>query len=129
MTRKAYILLVDDDPTENLILRALIRKVSNIEIELHYCQTMESALEFLRSGKPVSMILLDNRLQPQLDFRETVPALRHQGYIGPIGVISASLADSYFQRLEEYGADFRIDKAEIDPTAIDFILREYLPQA
>ena len=43
MTRKAHILLVDDDPTENLILRALIRKVSNIEIELHYCQTMEGA--------------------------------------------------------------------------------------
>ncbi|MBV7516356.1 response regulator [Ensifer sp. ENS12] len=128
MTRKAHILLVDDDPTENLILRALIRKVSNIEIELHYCQTMEGALDFLRSGKPVSMILLDNRLQPQRDFRETVPALRHQGYIGPIGVISASLADPYFQNLEEYGADFRIDKAEIDPTAIDFILREYLPQ-
>ncbi|WVT73868.1 response regulator [Sinorhizobium chiapasense] len=128
MTRKAHILLVDDDPTENLILRALIRKVSNIAIELHYCQTMEDALEFLRSGKAVSMILLDNRLHPQLDFRETVPALRHQGYIGPIGVISASLADPYFQNLEEYGADFRIDKAEIDPTAIDFILREYLPQ-
>ncbi|WP_429812385.1 response regulator [Ensifer sp. B1-9] len=129
MTRNAHILLVDDDPTENLILRGLIRKVSNIAIELHYCQTMEDALAFLRSGKPVSMILLDNRLHPQLDFRETVPALRRQGYIGPIGVISASLADPYFQNLEEYGADFRIDKAEIDPTAIDFILREYLPQA
>jgi CheY-like chemotaxis protein len=128
MTRKAHILLVDDDPAENLILRALIRKVSSIDIELHYCQTIDDALAFLRSGKPISMILLDNRLRPQLDFRETVPALRHQGYIGPIGVISASLADAYFQNLEEYGADFRIDKAEIDPTAIDFILREYLPQ-
>ncbi|OCP04875.1 MULTISPECIES: response regulator [unclassified Ensifer] len=127
MTRKAHILLVDDDPAENLILRALIRKVSNVDIQLHYCQTMESALEFLRSGEPVSMILLDNRLKPQADFRETVPALRHHGYIGPIGVISASLTDPYFQNLEEYGADFRIDKAEIDPTAIDFILREYLP--
>ena len=75
------------------------------------------------------MVLLDNRLQPQLDFRETVPAIRHHGYIGPIGVISASLADPYFQDIEEYGADFRIDKTEIDPTAIDFILREYLPRA
>ncbi|MEI2297925.1 response regulator [Ensifer sp. MJa1] len=129
MTRKAHILLVDDDPAENLILRSLIRKVTSIEIELHYCQTMESALAHLRSGEPVSMILMDNRLQPQADFRETVPALRRHGYIGPVGVISASLADPYFQKLEEYGADFRIDKAEIDPTAIDFILREYLPPA
>ncbi|HEV7322000.1 MAG TPA: response regulator [Ensifer sp.] len=128
MTRKAHILLVDDDPAENLILRALIRKVSNVDIQLHYCQTMEGALAFLSSGQPVSMILLDNRLKPQVDFRETVPALRLHGYIGPIGVISASLAEPYFQKLEEYGADFRIDKAEIDPTAIDFILREYLPR-
>ena len=126
LTQKAHILLVDDDPAENLILRGLIKKVSTIEIELHYCQTIESALEFLRSGKPVSMVLMDNRLQPQRDFRETVPALRYQGFIGPIGVISGSLVEPYFQSLEEYGADFRIDKSEIDPTAIEFILREYL---
>ena len=67
-----------------------------------------------------------HRLQPQADFRETVPALRQNGYIGPIGVISSSISDAYFQKIDDYGVDFRIDKAELDPTAIEFILQEYV---
>jgi CheY-like chemotaxis protein len=126
MTEPIHILLVDDDPAENLIMRGLMKRVSSAEIHLHYCETIEAALDFITSGKRVSMVLMDNRLQPQADFRETVPAMRQQGFIGPIGVISSSLADPYFQKFEEYGADFRIDKAELDPTAIEFILREYL---
>lgn len=126
MTTSIPILLVDDDPAENLIMRALMRKVTSATIELHYCETIAAALDFLSSGKPVALVLMDNRLQPLCDFRETVPALRQQGFIGPIGVISSSLADPYFQTFEEYGVDFRIDKAELDPTAIEFILREYV---
>lgn len=125
MTQPIHILLVDDDPAEHLIMRGVMAKVASLEIELHSCQTIGAALDFITSDTPVSMVLVDNRLQ-QCDFRETVPALRQQGYIGPIGVISSSLADPYFQKFEDYGADFRIDKRELDPTAVEFILREYV---
>ena len=37
--------------------------------------------------------------------------------------------DPYFQKIEDFGVDFHIDKAEFDPTAIEFILREYLQPA
>lgn len=121
------ILLVDDDPAENVIMRALMRKVTNVEIKLHYVETVEAALEFIRSGDPqLDMILMDNRLQPQADFRETVPELRQNGYIGPIGVISSSISDAYFQTIDDYGVDFRIDKTELDPTAIGFIIQEFI---
>jgi CheY-like chemotaxis protein len=127
MTAKVHILLVDDDPTENIILGALMRKVASYAITLHYVETVDDALGFIRaSGVPLDMILMDNRLQPQADFRETVPELRRAGYIGPIGVISSSISDAYFQKIDDYGVDFRIDKAELDPTAIEFILREYV---
>ncbi|MDO9418310.1 response regulator [Pararhizobium sp.] len=126
MPETVHILLVDDDPAENLILRAVVKKISAISVELHYCETIEDALDYIRSDRPVSLVLMDNRLQPQYDFRETVPALRRQGFIGPIGVISSSLQDSYFQSFQEYGADFRIDKAEVDPTVIEFIIQEYV---
>ena len=127
MTAQAHILLVDDDPAENVILSALTRKVASYAITLHYVETVEAALDFIRaSGAPLDMILMDNRLQPQADFRQTVPALRRAGYIGPIGVISSSISDAYFQKIEDYGVDFRIDKAELDPTAIEFILQEYV---
>ena len=127
MTATVHILLVDDDPTENIILGALMRKVASYAITLHYVETVDDALGFIRaSGVPLDMILMDNRLQPQADFRETVPELRRAGYIGPIGVISSSISDAYFQKIDDYGVDFRIDKAELDPTAIEFILREYV---
>ena len=127
MTAKVHILLVDDDPAENVILGALMRKVASYAITLHYVETVDGALGFIRSsGVPLDMILMDNRLQPQADFRETVPELRRAGYIGPIGVISSSISDAYFQKIDDYGVDFRIDKAELDPTAIEFILREYV---
>lgn len=127
MSVTVNILLVDDDPAENVIMRALMRKVANLEIKLHYVETIEAALEFIRSGEPrFDMILMDNRLQPQVDFRQTVPELRQNGYIGPIGVISSSISDPYFQTIEDYGVDFRIDKTELDSTAIGFIIQEYV---
>ncbi len=129
MTNPIHILLVDDDPAENLIMRGIMKKVTSAEIHLHYCETIDAALDFIKSGKPVSMVLMDNRLQPQADFRETVPTMRQQGFIGPIGVISSSVADPYFQKIEDYGVDFRIDKSELDPTAIEFILREYVTKS
>lgn len=127
MTAQVHILLVDDDPAENVILGALVRKVASYAITLHYVETVDGALGFIRSsGVRLDMILMDNRLQPQADFRETVPELRRAGYIGPVGVISSSISDAYFQKIDDYGVDFRIDKAELDPTAIEFILQEYV---
>ena len=127
MPAPVHILLVDDDPAENLILSALMRKVLSYAITLHYVETVEGALGFIRTGGvALDMILMDNRLQPQADFRQTVPEIRRNGYIGPIGVISSSISDAYFQKIDDYGVDFRIDKAELDPTAIEFILQEYV---
>ena len=127
MTSPVHILLVDDDPAENVILSALVRKVASYAIVLDYVETVEGALGFIRTGGvALDMILMDNRLQPQADFRQTVPELRRAGYIGPVGVISSSISDAYFQKIEDYGVDFRIDKAELDPTAIEFILQEYV---
>ena len=126
MAATMHILLVDDDPAEDVILRALMRKVTTFSIDLHYVETVDAALDFIRMGSPkLDMILMDHRLHPQADFRETVPALRQNGYIGPIGVISSSISDAYFQNIDDYGVDFRIDKSELDPTAIDFLIREY----
>ncbi len=42
-------------------------------------------------------------------------SLRQSGYIGPIGVISSSHHRPYFQTIDDYGVDFRIDKAETGP--------------
>ncbi len=123
------ILLVDDDAAEEVIMRSLMKRVSTYNIVMHYCDGIESALEFMIKNKKIALILMDNMLYHGSDFRDNVPLLRQNGFIGPIGVISSSVDDPYFQSIEEYGADFRIDKSEFDPTAIEFIIREYLTTA
>lgn len=120
------ILFVDDDPAEEIILRSLMKRVTSFNIQMHYCATLVAALSLLATHKTIALVLIDNRLYQGNDFRENVPTLRQNGFIGPIGVISSSIDDPYFQKIEEFGVDFRIDKAEFDPTAIEFILREYL---
>jgi CheY-like chemotaxis protein len=125
MTTVVRIMLIDDDPAEEMIFRAQMKKVVNYDIEMSYAAGIEKAVEMFLSGVAVDMVLLDNRLGPGEDFRESAPKLRQSGYIGPIGVISSSLTDPYFQAFQEYGADFRIDKAEFDPTAIGFLIQEY----
>lgn len=125
MVTVVKIMLIDDDPAEEMIFRAQMKKVVNYDIEMLYAAGIENAVDMFRKGVSVDMVLLDNRLGPGEDFRESAPRLRQSGYIGPIGVISSSLTDPYFQSFQEYGADFRIDKAEFDPTAIGFLIQEY----
>ncbi len=100
------ILLVDDDPTEDVILRRMTGKVTTFPITLHYRETIVDALDFIRTQDGLNLVLMDNRLHPTVDFRETVPALRQAGFIGPIGVISSSLDDPYFQAFEDMASIF-----------------------
>lgn len=118
------ILLVDDDPDEYRLIKRLVNQIEGIIVRLEYVDGIVSALNHLESNT-MDIVLLDNRLVPNNDFRETAPQLRKAGYVGPIGVISSDLNGSYFQEFPEYGVDFRIGKDEIDAAAITFIITEY----
>lgn len=119
-----HVLLVDDDPNEYLILQRVFRKLTTPTISLEYVGDITKAVECV-SHSPIDIVLLDNRLLPNNDFRETAPQLRAVGYTGPIGIISSDVTGRYFQNFAEYGADFRIGKEEIDGKTIVFILEEY----
>ncbi len=119
------VLFVDDEFIE---FRALKKKIANLaepSVDVEYSQSIGDAVEKVK-GARFDLILLDNRLLPNADFRETVPALRGIGYTGPIGVVSADISDGYFQQFQEYGVDFRIGKDEIDVPTLQYIIREYV---
>ncbi|PWW04008.1 CheY-like chemotaxis protein [Hoeflea marina] len=119
-----HVLLVDDDPNENLILQRLFRNLTTPTISLEYVGDIAKAVECVTQS-PIDIVLLDNRLVPNNDFRETAPQLRNAGFTGPIGIISSDITGQYFQKFPEYGADFRLGKDEIDAKTIAFILEEY----
>jgi Response regulator containing a CheY-like receiver domain and an HTH DNA-binding domain len=119
------ILLVDDDPAEHILLSRKLSAISEPKIDLDFVDGIEAAVRHVQTTA-IDIILLDNHLVPNNDFRETAPRLREAGYTGPIGIISSDITGSYFQSFPEYGADFRIGKDEIDGKAISFILEEFL---
>ncbi len=118
------ILLVDDDPTEHLILKRKLQSVDGPKIDLEYVPDIDQAVERVLAGG-IDLIFLDNRLIPNNDFRETAPLLRQAGFVGPIGIISSDISGAYFREFREFGVDFRMGKDEIDGNAISFIISEY----
>lgn len=119
------VLFVDDEFIE---FRSLKKKIANLTepaIDIEYAQSIGDALQKVTAAR-FDLILLDNRLLPNADFRETVPELRGIGYTGPIGVVSTDISDGYFQEFPDYGVDFRIGKDEIDAQTLQHIIREYV---
>jgi len=122
--RQVNILLVDDEPDAYLVLKLTMKKVKSPLINLDYVSDIGSAVDCVKEDH-IDIILLDNRLLPNNDFRETAPQLRRAGYLGPIGIVSSDISGSYFEAFQEFGVDFRIGKDEIDGAAISFIISEY----
>ncbi|WP_420409491.1 response regulator [Hoeflea sp.] len=119
------ILLVDDDPAEFTILKRKLADFEGPKVTLEHVGDIDAAVSRI-GGRDVDLVLLDNRLNPSVDFRETAPKLREAGFVGPIGIISSDISDSYISEFLEYGVDFRIGKDEIDANTISFIVAEYI---
>ncbi|APO73516.1 response regulator CheY-like domain-containing protein [Rhizobium etli 8C-3] len=119
------VLFVDDEFIEFRSLKKKIGSLSEPAVDVEYSQSISDALEKVKGGR-FDLILLDNRLLPNADFRETVPELRGIGYTGPIGVVSTDISDGYFQQFPDYGVDFRIGKDEIDARTLQYIIREFV---
>jgi DNA-binding NarL/FixJ family response regulator len=122
---RVKILMVDDEILEFKVLQQKMKSSPDYTIDADFAQSIDEAVERAREVD-YGMILVDNRLLPNNDFRETVPRLREIGYTGPIGVISSDISDAYFQQFQEFGVDFRIGKDEIDYQALRHILSEYV---
>lgn len=122
---RVRILMVDDEILEFKVLQQKMKSSPDYTIDADFAQSIDEAVERARAVA-YGMILVDNRLLPNNDFRETVPRLREIGYTGPIGVISSDISDGYFQQFQEFGVDFRIGKDEIDYQALRHILSEYV---
>jgi DNA-binding NarL/FixJ family response regulator len=124
-TDRIRILMVDDEILEFKVLQQKMKASPDFVIDADFAQSIGEAVE-LAKAVDYRLILVDNRLLPNNDFRETVPRLREIGYTGPIGVISSDISDAYFQQFEEFGVDFRIGKDEIDYPTLRHIIGEYV---
>lgn len=118
------ILFVDDNPDEFVLMRWLCSRASLYQTNLTCVTNIEAACEVIEK-QAIDIILLDNKLHLNDDFRTSVPVIRSKSFVGPIGIVSSSIEPEYFQEFEQYGADFRIGKNELDRNALGFIISEF----
>ena len=107
------ILLIDDDPVEAKLLAAFLRQRFDEAFDLVHVQKLGDAVIALRCIA-FDAVLLDNRLPPYRDFRETLPVLR-QAMRGdePI-IISSSLHDPCFSEADLLGEAPVVDKLHLN---------------
>ena len=104
------VLLIDDDPVEAKLLAAFLRRRFGAdEYRLVHAHALDQGLRALQRDR-FDHVLLDNRLPPFDDYRQTLPIVRmHARGVEPI-LVSASLMDRCFEELADYGAPQVIDK-------------------
>lgn len=123
-SKEIQILFVDDNPDEFVLMEWLCSRASSYETNLICVSSIEEACDVIEKQK-IDIILLDNKLHKNDDFRTSVPVIRAKSFVGPIGIVSSSIEPEYFQEFEQYGADFRIGKNELDRNALGFIIDEF----
>lgn len=125
LSTNVRILLIDDDPAEFEMISMQVDRLEDVaRIKVDYAMSIEDGLRMLHDNT-YNLVLLDNMLLPNNDFRETVPRIRGARYTGPIGIISNDISEGFFQEIEKYGADFRMSKQEIDVDALEYVVGEF----
>ena len=105
-----HILLIDDDPVEGRLLEAfLLRRFGAGAYALTHARRLEDGLRALHAQR-FDHVLLDNRLEPFCDYRQTLPIVRMYARGTEPIVVSASLMDACFEELGAYGAPAVVDK-------------------
>lgn len=126
------ILFVDDLQDEHILMQHKFFAFAGDQIQLICALDTNAAVQAILNNE-IDLVLLDNRLDPEPDFKSSIPKIRNTGFTGPIGIVSSSIEDAAINEFDNYGADFRMGKDEIDDVSIRYILSVYskspLPEA
>ncbi|PWT96775.1 MAG: hypothetical protein C5B52_15125 [Bacteroidetes bacterium] len=119
---KDYILLIDDDPEELLILQEIVRS-NHLEMECRWLPSIELAKDAVRKRMP-RLILLDMNM-PKVDGLETLRQIKEEEYTKLIPVIlySTYISDRVRNLAKEMGAEAILQKNSSSPNLVELITR------
>lgn len=106
------ILLIDDDPVEEKLFRAMIRQHGRDDIDLVCVSSIDEATAYL-DAEEVDIVFLDNRLSPHRSFRETVPRLRAGCELPRLVLLSATIMDINQHETARFGIERVVDKFDV----------------
>ena len=84
------ILLIDDEPIEERITFQLLKRDYGLPFTLEYAKSIEEGMVLLRD-RTYDLILLDDRIAPNVTAVQTVPLVRAAAGVVPLILISSSL--------------------------------------
>ncbi len=122
------ILIIDDDVHYAELASTFLRLSGFGDGVVDHAYTMDAGLRRLRECVP-DIVLLDNRLPPETDFRSGLQALREAGFDGPVVVQSACTADDVFSDARRLGAAEVIDKFHMNDELLLSLLRRHAPNS
>lgn len=108
---KKKIAVIDHDHLHHKLM--LCYSAFNGEYELAFMSSLDEGLEQIKI-KEYDLVLLENRLQPYQDYRDTVPMIREAGYGGRLVVMSADIRVKEFAHCKAYAIDKYIDKLDFE---------------
>ena len=117
------VLIVDDNEQQLRLFKYYALTLP--EAEYVPAQTLEDAIEHIAIDPP-DLVLLDNRLHPYADYRQTVPEIRAAGYCGNIVVMSADTVDPVFADINAFDVVGLIDKSEFSLKSYRHLISRYL---
>lgn len=118
------ILLIDDDSCQHELFSCYAAAVNFTDMS--YALNLEKALELINEETP-KVILLDDRLSPFQNFKETIPKIRASGFKGRIVVISADVGGISLKEMKDYTVHGCIDKVDFDFTNFRNQIEALLP--
>lgn len=110
------IFAVDDDPLDLWMLQQFSEEAINPRCEMMEFSTIAAVLAAVKVSTP-NLVILDDNIDGALSADTGIAALRANGYMGAIAVVSGFWRPGRRQSLVQRGAFAFLDKEDLTPTA------------
>ncbi|GHB00173.1 hypothetical protein GCM10009069_23750 [Algimonas arctica] len=106
------VLLIDDDLSEEAIVRRILKSLTKGNFELDYSAWCSEATDHL-NRRHYDLVLLDNRLSNRITARLSAPTLKQTKHPSPIAIMSNDIDPLYLSSPSILGVDFIFNKINL----------------
>ena len=112
VTNRTSVLYLDDDEIDRTLMQMHVKRHLKGSVQLHLAETVCEARDALASGH-FDYLVIDNRIPPVQDYRETLDLLDLDGFEGRIIVVSSETRFDCFNSQRDPRVHAVTDKSDL----------------